>query len=546
MSSFIKQTSNTDNDLEWVTEQLPVIDNGYYDTLVAIGFGALVDSYFETPKSPLIKWTPEGFKIIYVKKLRTNPDLQWLKYSLAKSWKGSLDEGMTKKALGWDKLEQIKHEGAVVDVSENTKIEIQINNRKEKIIKPDRKLYSAINGNLKKQVTWFNLCVYTCHNRGLSLLENDFEEKSITLNSLVFPQGSKGANSSNSYSIGNSSLTNKYSTSISRFTPIAVAGLVFAAIGEIPTGFAIPVPLKMRVSTLGRMAYENKRRYVNQGFFFPFDNYLNFVRLLLIYSKEFKAKMTETPKLKGAIGASYVELGTSSSASGTWQLIVPSHRYSLLSVDNLKQVLRYWKKAKQGKNNSEPSIDRKAVFNLMTGFESSDINKVVEGYLRYLTVIGSKDKFKPLNQTFFEEIMAYDKKYQELLEQFKSEEIQRFINLIRQDTIQKVYKTNGKKELPNYQLIRKLREVQNADDFVQAIIEISIDRSSNKIASAQGSNDAMQYMSFPYEGSLDKLMNLAEDNRYTPRLIAQLLLAFAMSSKTAYEKDETEIVENTP
>src|SRR5699024_447470 len=134
--------------------------------------------------------------------------------------------------------------------------------------------------------------------------------------------------------------------------------------------------------------------------------------------------------------------------------------------------------------------------------------------LQYLDAVGLKGNYNLLTQTFFEEIMAHTTKYQELLKEFRSEEVQRFIQLLRQDTIQKVYRGNGKKDPPNYQVIRKLREVQGPDDFVEAITEIAVERGSNKLASAQSSADAMQYMSLPYEGSMEKLIGLGEDSRF--------------------------------
>lgn len=529
-----QHTKNKDEGLEWKVAELPGVDNGYYDTLVAIGFAALADSYYETPKSPLIKWTTQGFQVHYVEDLRSTPDLHWLKYSLAASWKKSLDEGVTKIAKGWDKEIRIEHDGIVVDTSEKPMIQVEIDGRKREMVAPDRSLYGVINKLGKPD--WVNLCINACRKRGFELLNDDFEEKSITLNSIVFPPSSKGANSKSSYSIGNSSMPKSFSRPLSRLTCLSVAGLCYSAIGENPTGFAVPIPENMRVGVLRNIAKENRKRYYYGGFFFPFNNYLRFVKLLLENSSDFETKIGETQRLRGVTGINFVELGNSASPAGTWKLMVPSHKYSIDSVEGLQKLLWNWRKEKRPPSGGDPSIDRKAVRTLMNGFESSNPASAAEGYLQYLDAVGIQGNYNLLNQTFFEEIMAHSTKYQALLEEFRSEDIQRFIQLLRQDTIHKVYSGNGKKDPPNYQLIRRLREIQSPDDFVEAITEIAVERGSNKLTSAQSLEDGMQYMSLPYEGSLEKLIKLAEDSRFTPRLIAQLLLAFALSSQTS--KDE--------
>lgn len=533
-----QQVRQKDEEKEWKIAELPVVDNGYYDTLAAIGFGALADSYFDTPNSPLIKWTPKGFRIHYVENLRSTPDLHWLKYSLAASWKGSIEDGMTKIAKGWNKEIRIEHKGVVVDTSEKPMVSIEIDGKQREIVKPDRRLYGVINKLGKPD--WINLCISACRERGIDLLEGNFEEKSVTLNSIVFPQSSKGANSKSSYSIANGSMPKSFSRPLSRLTCLAVAGLCYTAIGESPTGFVVPVPLKIRVEVLRSLAIENRKRYYYGGFFFPYNNYLRFVKLLLLNSPDFKSELGETQKLRGVAGVSFVELGTSASPSGTWQLMVPSHMYSIDSVERLQNLLVNWRRAKKPPSGGDPSIDRKAVRTLMHGFESSNPQSAAEGYLQYIDAVGIQGNYNLLSQTFFEEIMANTTKYQKLLDEFKTEEVQRFIKLLRQDTIQKVYSGNGKKEPPNYQVIRKLREVQGPDDFVEAVTEIAVERGSNKLASAQSSEDGMQYMSLPYEGSLEKLIELAEDSRFTPRLVAQLLLAFTLSSQKSREESEKE------
>src|SRR5699024_8310424 len=153
----------------------------------------------------------------------------------------------------------------------------------------DRSLYGVINKLGKPD--WVNLCINACRKRGFELLNDDFEEKSITLNSIVFPPSSKGANSKSSYSIGNGSMPKSISRPLSRLSCLSVAGLCYSAIGENPTGFAVPIPESMRVEVLRNIAKENRKRYYYGGFFFPFNNYLRFVKLLLENSSDFEAKI---------------------------------------------------------------------------------------------------------------------------------------------------------------------------------------------------------------------------------------------------------------
>lgn len=523
-------------ELEWEIVELPVVDDGYYDTLAAIGFGALADSYYDTPNTPLIKWTQQGYQVHYVKDLRPTPDLQWLKYSLAASWKKSLDEGVTKIAKGWNKETRIEHRGIVVDTSEKPMVQVEIDGKQREMLKPDRRLYGVINKLGSPE--WFNLCINACRERGIELLKDDFEEGSVTFNNIVSPQSSRGANSKNSFSLSTGSMSKTVSRPLSRLTCFAAAGLCIAALGENPTGFAVPIPLEMRVEVIRTVAKENRKRYnYGEGFFFSYNNYLRFVKLLLEHSADFIAKIGETQQLKGVTGSKFVELGNSASPAGTWKLMVPSHKYSIESVERLQKLLVHWRHAKKPRPGSDPSIDRQAVRTLMNGFEATNPQSAAEGYLQYIDAIGFGGNYiNLLNQTFFEEIMAHSAKYQELLEEFKTEEIQRFIQLLRQDTIQKVYRNNGKKDPPNYQVIRRLREIQSSDDFVEAITEIAVERGSNKLASSQSTGDSMQNMLLPYEGSLEKLITLAEDKRYTPRLIAQMLLSFALSTQKSKEE----------
>src|SRR5699024_554029 len=157
----------------------------------------------------------------------------------------SLDEGVTKIAKGWNGETRLKHDGVVVDTSEKPKIQVEIDGKKREMVAPDRKLYGVVN-KLGKQ-DWVNLCIYTCKKRGAELLDDNLEESSITLNCIVFPPSSKGANSMGSYSIGNSSMSKSFSRPLSRLTCLSVAGLCYTALGENPTGFAVPMPDSMRI-----------------------------------------------------------------------------------------------------------------------------------------------------------------------------------------------------------------------------------------------------------------------------------------------------------
>src|SRR5699024_2943211 len=107
----------------------------------------------------------------------------------------------------------------------------------------------------------------------------------------------------------------------------------------------------------------------------------------------------EPPKLKGVAGASFIELGTSASPSGTWQLMYPSHKSSIESVERLQNILVNWRKKKTIRKGSDPSINRKAVRILMKGFESSNPQSAAEGYLQYLDAVGLKGNYNLLTQT---------------------------------------------------------------------------------------------------------------------------------------------------
>ena len=177
------------------------------------------------------------------------------------------------------------------------------------------------------------------------------------------------------------------------------------------------------------------------------------------------------------------------------------------------------------------------------GFEESDPFDAAEGYLKYVTSVGVERKengqtrtYYRLDQSFFSDIMAHDSTYSELLDAFEEKEVSEFVKLVRQDTHDAVYPRSEESETPNYEMIRKLREVQGMDDFVQALAEISIERGVTKLATAGSEESKAQYHSRPFEPSIQRLTELAEE--YSPRLIAQLVLARALSLKPGQSNDD--------
>ncbi|MBO0933004.1 hypothetical protein [Fibrella aquatilis] len=538
---------------DYKQELLPICDGGYFDALAAIGFAAVVHSYLDIDEadSPLIEWTPNGFMVSYANKPeRAVPDLGWLRYSVAGAWrKGDKDkwkahDNHTKKARGWDGAELINTDGAEIDVSQDPQITIPLGEGTILVTEPMRQLYGV--ANKLGSPEWFNLCVFACRMRGQELINGSFSEKSVPLNSVVLPQASKGASGSNSFSIGNTSLADTISTSLSRYTCLAVAGFIIAAKGQSPQkavqGFAIPVPKVLRLETVKRISDGNRRRLTNGGFFFSYDNYLSFIKQLLIY-KEDIGLSNEESSLFSIAGANFIPLGNSSSPSSSWQLVVPKHHYTIGSVDRLQNLLRKWRAVNQAGQNKTVSIDRAAVAKLMRGFEYSDPAETTSGYLDYVFDVGlngpKNGSFYFLTQKLFEEIMAY--KYQTLLDQLLGSEIKPFIDLVRQETYGAAFPPKGRdKTQPNYQMIRSLREVQNVDDFIKAITEIAIERGVSKIATANNDSSKTKYWINPYEPSLRKLIELAESKEgYSPKLLANLILSFALS-KRAYEQVEGE------
>ena len=523
MKTFVIPTIETT--LELHTEKLPTLDSSYFDVLVAIGYAALADAYYNGP-SPQIKLSSTGFEITHSTQLRKKPHLCWLKYSLAASWKKEkiMEKGLwVKKDKVWDGEELIPHAGVVIDTSEEPTIILELGKINYAITAPARELYGVLNklGSPK----WFNACIYTCRKKGIELLQNKFKEK-ISFNSIVLPQSSKGAISSSSFSIANGSLPGKFGKQWGREICLAVAGLLTSARGSIKNGFALPVPLDISYSLLQHLVSRNRKRIIPRDFFFPYNNYLFHLKLLLAYGQNGKNM------LNAVCGAKFIELGTQSSPAGVWSLKVPNYSYTLSSVDNLNKLLSHWRKVVKPKPTSEPNIDRLAVERLMRGFERGDIVPFIEGYLCYIETVNFNSGYSPvLHQYQFFEIMDNNsKKYQELVEALRGPIVKPIIDLIRQDTYQRVFKADKEKtEQPDYQMIRKLREVQNHEDLITAICEIAIKRGIDKMASQNTQENIRKKHNLSTQDGIAKIIELSENPKYNPRLISQLLLALALS-----------------
>lgn len=529
------------------TEKLPVIDNGYFDVLAAIGYAALADSFYDGP-SPQIEKTSVGFEVTHATATKTRPNLGWLKYSLAASWtkeEAFKNGDLIKKDKAWDGTELLHHYGNVVDTRLDSQVFIEMGAKITKVKEPYRELYGVINklGSPK----WFNSCVYTCREKGLELLKNEFDGK-LSINSIVLPQSSKGATSSGSFSIANGALPPKLVEGWSRATCFAVAGLVAGARGSIKKGFALPVPGKIDYSLLQHLVSRNRKRIVPNDFFFPYNNYLYYLKLLAAYDRISGKEM-----LAAVSGAKFIELGTQSSPAGVWSLSVPPYAYSFSSVDNLNSLLIHWRSTVKPKKTSEPNINRLAVDRLVRGFEQGDITAFVEGYLSYLETVGLKESriphFLTTNQ-FFEIMNSNTSKYQELVTELRGPILEPIIELIRQDTYDKVFKAKeGKSDPPDYQMIRKLREVQNHEDLVTAICEIAIKRSIDKMASENTQSKERKYHNLPTQEGIAKIIELSESEHYTPKLVANLLLALALSknrhdSSTITGRPEEDVTED--
>lgn len=519
------------------------IDGGYFDALAAIGCAALIDAYYDCKRSPLIVWKSHCFEIIYAGTERETPNLSWLKYSVAGTWRKDNDpakwkapKGFTLKAKGWDGIVEIPTHEVEIDVSLDKKTFIDIGGKRHEITDPHRQLYGVVNK--LGAPDWFNLCVYAGHKRGLDLLHDRFDEPTIGMNSIVLPQASKGAFSKGAFSIGNSSLPASVTRPLSRMTCLAVAGFVVAVQGQAPQkgeqGFILPVPKHIRLNAIRHIAKGNRERFVSKGVFFGYDNYLSFLRLLLIYIDDHDANEEEI-SLHSVAGARFISLGTSSSPAGAWSLAVPKYRYSLASVERLQRLLIDWKRKATAGARGTVSIDRVALARLVQGFAEGVPMAAAEGYLNYIFstgLISKQGSFYPLNQSFFEEIM--NATYSELVDKLLGEDIKPFIDIIRRETFNEVYK---KTPSPNYQMMRKLREVQSVEDFVVAVSEIAIERAVTTIATSKSETAKAKF--WARERALVELIALAEAKAYSPRLIAQLILALALC-KRPYEAAEGE------
>ncbi len=526
------QIPKSSKQIHSVTQSLPSADNGYFDILVAVGYAALADSFY-MGSSPVIKKTFNGFEITHSNELRPRPNLSWLKYSLAASWKKEenfQNASIVKKDKTWHNTEIIEHEGAVVDTSEDLKILLEMGKEIKPVTAPLRELYGVINklGSPK----WFNACIYTCRKKGKELLIDTFSGKT-SFNKIILPQSSKGAMSDNSFSIGNRSIMPKYSKKWEREIYLAVAGLIACSRGSLNNGFAIPAPSEISYSFLRHLVSRNRRRIIPKDFFFPYNNYMYYLKMLKAYGDSGQ-KM-----LFAVQGANFIELGTQSSPAGTWLLRVPEYKFSLNSILDLDALLFSWRKALKPKPTSPPNVNRLAVRKLMNGFESGDIESFVEGYLLYIDTVGLNGTKKPYflnNQQFYEIMKNNSQKYHELVEAMRGPEIKPIISLIKQDTFHKVFKKDeNRSEQPDYQMIRKLREVQNHEDLVTVICEIAIKRSIDKMTSKNTQNDSRKPHNLPTQEGITKIIQISEDPRYSPRLVAQLLLAFALSKASSNE-----------
>jgi hypothetical protein len=595
---------------EDITEMLPVFDYGYFDALVAIGFAALADAYFNTEESPLIERGPAGFSVTYTPKPRENPDLGWLRYSIGKKWpqKEWFVEGRTKskdapyiedavflkeveakreeeEGPKYEKVERqsavgskgeaqdlpegekwrvkpsyftlVDTEGAAVSLSEEEEW-ISVPDR-SKFRNPIRELYATINSLRTSNAPWFNLCVYLCRNRGEDLIENKdlaasedageevslekgiFKDDYVTLNATLLPQASKGANSERAFSITNGSLGTPLVRSLSRRNCFAVAGLLYAAVGHyhLPTkGFSVPVPQRLRLEDVRWISSRNRRRFVPNGFFFQYDNYLNLVRQLLTYREEEDLPEAERT-LFSVAGANFIELGEQGKPpQGPWQFVVPNHGYTIDSVEQLRQLLGDWREKNKTRLGKEASVDRAAVRQLVRGFERSDPLDAAEGYLAYVFDVGLCRKennqdvtYTALPQPFFKEIMSHT--HSDLLRECQSDEVRRFIDLVRRETYNTIYPSEEQRAVnyhekvqPNYAMMRKLREVQDTDDFTETITEIAVERGTKRIAMEKGDSEEKEFLAMPYEPSISKLVELAE--KHDARLVAQVVLSLAL------------------
>jgi hypothetical protein len=523
-------------------KQLPRLDGGYYDTLVAVGYAALVDSYCgnESSPSPRIIYRPEGYRVIYDEIEREIPDVSWLKYSIAASWKAAdkdrlLDHSTYKDNTG-DKMPTTKHYGAVVDTSTPRSITVEIGSNRISMSAPIRQLYGTLNklGSPK----WLNAAVFMAREHGKEILELNFPEK-LSFNSIIFPQGSKGGNSSSAFSIANGSLSASLAKQWAAVNCLAAVGLILSARGSNQDGFSLAVPNNISLSLYRELVDKNRRRIITGGIFYPYVNYLYYLKLIITYRDKNDGNEVSTKSLRGVCGAKFVELGTQPSPAGNWFIAIPTVKYTVAEVDKIERLLYAWRKSAQPKARAAPNINRAALAQLMRGFEEGNIHSFLDGYLAYLDQIsfGKNGRLELLNYPIIIKIMKAKLSYGALVETMQSETIAPLIRIIRAETYFKVFSGKGKEsEHPNYQLIRHFQEVQSKSAFVNALLEVSITQSKENFASIKNKTGGEYIPAHPTENAIATLIQLAETE--DPKLLAKLLLAFGMARGP--KKEETE------
>lgn len=518
---------------------LPVLDGNYFDTLVALGYAKLAQSYLEDGGETRIEFTGMSYRVYRGTQKRSAPKLEWLNYSLPASWDTEKNreklhvERVIFKDTSYNGVREVPHYGQIVNTKDTKTILVEEGGKERSITEPLRELFGVINKH--GSPAWLNNCIHICRTRTEDLLDGSFSEAKISFNSIVYPQSNKGANSSSSFSIGNGSLSAGTVKVWSREICLAVAGLIFASRGSIQAGFAIPFPRNITVEDLDSLISKNRRRTIWRGFFFNIDNYLHYLRTVLVY----KGRYNPRKLLRAVGGVRFITLGAAASPAGVWQFTVPDYDYSLRNVERLKNLLRAWRRSVKPKSTSEPNIDRAGVTRLVRGFEKGTLSEFLEGFFAFLSSIDIRDqyRFSILHENQLTEIMNSQSKYSQLLEAVTGADIQPFIQLVRQDTYSRaIVKKGGKPTHPDYQLIRKLQEVQTATDLMIALNEISIKRSIDKFASANSSKDALKMHKMPTQTAIKAIMELTEEHGYSPRLVAQTVLAMAMSRRD-YDSD---------
>lgn len=531
-----------------VTVDLPVLDGGYFDTLVAIGYAKLAESVYAADET-VIRYVGTHYQVIRGTKELVTHELNWLRYTYPASWKDKGDKvtliehkKLMFKKSSWDGNITVPHFGLYVDTSDDRKITIEQGNDQTEIIDPIRELYGVLNKH--GEPPWLNDCIFTCRARALEIVNDNFNETGITFNSIILPQSNKGGNSANSFSIGNTSLPKKHVVQWSREICLAVAGLIIGARGSIQNGFAIPMPLNISIETLERLVQQNRRRSIYRGFFFAFDNYTYYLNLLLLYREELDSERA----LRAIGGMRLIELGAAASPAGTWQFSIPQYDYSMDDVDRLRNLLRQWRRAVQHKATSTPNINRAAVTQFMRGFEQADLSHFLEGFFIYLSAIDLIKNYSrgTIHQDLIIKIMKENAKNNPqlslMIESLLGPKVAPFIEVIRQDTYSRAIVQKGKEaKQPDFQMIRKLREVQSTTDLLTALTEISIKRSIDKFAEQTSNRENKMFLNLPTQEGMATLIKLAEEIS-NPRLVAHTLLALAMSKKD-YQEPEPDLDE---